>query len=215
MRSLLFVVLEPVLDDEDFIMILSKRLGIVFIHIPKTAGTSISDALRKADRRAIKHLPGMLKTKHLTACDVRRAVTPEKYDRLYSFAVIRDPFERFCSIFFYIKGLPKFAEQMSDVNSIDAFAELFERPESWVLDLHSARPQCDFIMNEKREQIVTSLYRFGNLAPLCDDLQQRLGLLVPLERLNAGDWDRENCHGLYSHRSRKIIERHYAADLSL
>ena len=196
-------------------MILSERLGIVFIHIPKTAGTSITDALRKADKHAIKRLPAMAKIKHLTACDVRGAITPEKYDRLFSFAVIRDPFERFCSIYFSVRRRLKFFEQMSNFNSIDAFAELFERPGSGALELYSARPQREFIMNEKGEQIVTSLFRYDNLASLADELSQRLRLPVTLERLNAGNWDRKNCHAIYSRRSRQIIERHYAADLSL
>src|SRR5262245_64657982 len=138
-------------------MLLSERFGLVFIHIPKTAGSSFSSALGKCDPQAIERLEGLPKTKHVTAAQLRN-VYPA-FDNLFSFAISRDPFSRFCSLYRYLRSLPKYAEKMQRASSLEAFAELFETP-SWVDALHSAKPQSDFVTDDTGAVIVSSVYRY-------------------------------------------------------
>jgi hypothetical protein len=158
-------------------MILSERFGLVFIHIPKTAGSSLSTAITKRDPEAIKRLKGLPRTKHVTALQLREALT--QYDRLFSFAVVRDPFSRFCSLYRYLQTLPKFAPRMRDVKSLEDFAELFERP-SWVDTLHSSKSQSEFVTDHEGSIIVSALFRYESLDEAVDVISSRLGKRVHL-----------------------------------
>ena len=64
--------------------------GYVFIHIPKTAGTSMCEAL------------GLPETTHATASEFRAMLGPQ-YDHLYSFAFTRNPWDRFLSLYLYAR----------------------------------------------------------------------------------------------------------------
>jgi len=66
-----------------------RRAGCIFIHIPKAAGTSVAEAV--LGRRA----------GHFTAGEIRRALGPERYDRLFSFSVTRHPVDRLISAYRY------------------------------------------------------------------------------------------------------------------
>ena len=64
--------------------------GYIFVHIPKTAGTSMCEAL------------GLSDTMHETAIDYRRMLGG-RYDELYRFAFVRNPWDRFLSLYMYAR----------------------------------------------------------------------------------------------------------------
>jgi hypothetical protein len=163
-------------------MLLSERCSFIFIHIPKTAGTSITAALKAVDPSAVTHLAGLPSTKHVTAVQVREAY-PE-FSRLFSFAILRDPYERFCSLYRYLKTLAAYAEHMKPVTTLEAFAELFEQP-SWVDQLHSSRPQKDYVTDNTGQIIVTSLFRFESLAVAAAEISARIGSNLKLPHKRA------------------------------
>jgi hypothetical protein len=162
-------------------MLLSERHSFVFIHVPKTAGTSVTAALKAVDPTAVTRLAGLRSTKHVTAVQIREAY-PE-FSRLFSFAILRDPYERFCSLYRYIKTLPTYAEHMRPITTLEAFAELFQQP-SWVDQLHSSRPQRDYVTDDTGQVIVTSLFRFESLATAAAEISARIGsnLKLPHKR---------------------------------
>jgi hypothetical protein len=193
-------------------MILSERLGLVFIHIPKTAGTSIAKALYEADGKAVRHLRKLPRTQHYLARDVRQAITPEKFDSLFSFAVTRDPFERFCSIYFFVRERPNFAERMESIDSIDAFADLWDQPDSWVKTLHSARCQREFLVANDGANLVSRTFHYDALGEVTLELSERIGRPITLKSLVGANWRRDDPQ-LASPYWRRIVERHYADDM--
>ena len=64
--------------------------GFVFIHLPKTAGTFICEAL------------GLPETTHATASEFRGMLGPQ-YEQLFSFAFTRNPWDRFLSLYLYAR----------------------------------------------------------------------------------------------------------------
>lgn len=99
-------------------MLLSHRHGFLFIHIPKPAGTSVSSALmpfarltdrivlgsklsRKAlialdqvpgfRRRAVERLTGF--PLHTTAVPARARIPEERFQSLFKFAFVRNPWD--------------------------------------------------------------------------------------------------------------------------
>ena len=92
-------------------MIISDTHGFVFVHIPKCGGTSVRSALARYDDRAEQYYDkgrathpvlGDLDHHHIPL-SVLRENFPEDFEcvkRYTSFAIVRDPFERFPSSVF-------------------------------------------------------------------------------------------------------------------
>jgi hypothetical protein len=88
-------------------MLLSLEKNFIFIHIPKTAGTSITRVLRPwcltpkptPWRRSLSRLPVLEAPEkvnfkqHDKAAWLRRKLPTQFYDSAYKFAVVRNPFE--------------------------------------------------------------------------------------------------------------------------
>jgi hypothetical protein len=62
-----------------------KHGSYIFIHINKTAGTSIIDVIGKPFR------------KHLTSKEVIKVIGQKKWDAAYKFAVVRNPWDKVVS----------------------------------------------------------------------------------------------------------------------
>ena len=69
-----------------------RKQQVIFIHIPKAAGTSVARAV--LGKRA----------GHFTAETVRDRMGNDPYYKLYSFAVTRHPVDRLYSAYRYVKG---------------------------------------------------------------------------------------------------------------
>ncbi|GBR26081.1 hypothetical protein AA0473_1053 [Acetobacter orleanensis NRIC 0473] len=125
-----------------------REAGVLFIHVPKNAGTAISQALYKCSMRHEsiryyqKHAPDMVRT-------------------LPSFALWRDPVERFLSSYDFIRNgggshvslHPSFAAHYAELTTLDRMIEYVESVSSiYHLD-HVLRPQHWYLTD-----------RHGNLA---------------------------------------------------
>lgn len=86
---------------------ISNSHRFIFIHIPKTAGSSIAHALQ-----TYSHVPvtftengnAELDFKHITAREIHGHIG-ELWDEFFSFAVVRNPWERVVSNFFYLQSI--------------------------------------------------------------------------------------------------------------
>jgi hypothetical protein len=97
--------------------VISLSHRFIFIHVPKTAGTALADALapfarpepRTLLRRALRRLPVTQSPEHAyfrqhdTAADIRATLTPSVFDSFFSFAVVRDPFDHAVSYYEFMK----------------------------------------------------------------------------------------------------------------
>lgn len=67
------------------------RKQVIYIHIPKTGGSSIGTALCGTD--IIGHYPYSL----------YKSIDPIRFESYYKFCFVRDPIERFISAYYYLK----------------------------------------------------------------------------------------------------------------
>lgn len=179
------------------------RRGILLIHIPKTAGTSLTNFLYGED---IKHRP---------AFDVA-ALYPLRFLQYFKVAVAREPLDRFLSAYDYLKQggttsmdarfCAKYLSPFDDVN--DFVAEwtnsVFRRQ---VTSYYHFQPQVFYVTYAGR-CIVDRLVRFERLE---DDLSDALGQRISLPARNVTDGHRTTVADL-SAASRASIMKYYHKD---
>jgi hypothetical protein len=193
-------------------MLLSRKYRLIFLHIPKTAGRSIRAALREIDPSAEKWLPGLAKRpRHATAHEVKAVFSD--FDLFTSVAVVRNPFDRFCSIYHFLRQLEETSKRMDSLNSLDDFAALFLGG-TWVEELYSTKLQTAYLNDLDGRRLVSVVMRFERLADDVVELGKKLGCALQLPHCNQSDRGGRTYRDEFTPRSRAIIEKRYEKDLS-
>jgi chondroitin 4-sulfotransferase 11 len=84
-------------------MLISHRLGCIFVHVPKTAGSSMDRWLQSLDPSADRILPDVAAThvpakgKHMFASDLRGGLPSGLWSDYFKFGFVRNPFDRLVS----------------------------------------------------------------------------------------------------------------------
>ena len=102
---------------------ISHEYKCIFVHIPRTGGSSIESLLVGKNWWSIDK-----KTKHLTASQTRR-IYREYWDDYYKFAFVRNPYDRAVSLLNFAKTYYNYS--ISDLLThfhLDGYKELFGAP---------------------------------------------------------------------------------------
>ena len=170
-------------------MLISNGRRFIFIHVPKTAGSSLHNVLspfsrqdnRTLFRSALRRLPIIESPEHAhfrvheTASKVRSKLSPRVWDTYFSFAVVRNPFDHAVSHYEYLKQYrnKKIANAISNISFVDYLA--FRASPRTKLDRVFLKlpAQTNFVCHENKI-IVNKIYRFENLKSMISDLSERL-----------------------------------------
>ena len=178
----------------------------IFIHIPKTGGSSVAKALHGGPS---SHQPAQL---YLRA-------NSRKFARYFSFAFVRNPYDRLVSSFHFLKsgGMNEqdrtWAEQnLGQVNDFADFVQnclTLELAESWV----HLRPQCNFITNLDGDLCIDFIGRFESIDADFEQIARRLNLDARLEKTNVGS--RDKYENYYDDSLRAKVAQIYRRDFDL
>ena len=170
--------------------------SILFVHIPKTAGSSISKILNEKNldnwkREWPRHHDPYSYLKEANLVD----------EKVFSFAVVRNPYTRTYSCY----------KQFNKANQTNiSFAEYLDNikqgkisPISPLLHL----PQSFYIMDQNNLQ-VERLYKFENLKELEDELGWTLGFY------NVGNYMVESYIEDYTDEAIEMTENFYSSDFA-
>jgi len=147
------------------------RAGVLFIHIPKTAGTSICALLYD------RNLP------HFTADFYQRIMGTQLGD-VQSFAVIRHPIERFVSAYRFVMSggsdiMLASRYERAKFYSTDSLNELvdflLENRDCLGFSL-TFRKQVDYVLDAGGRLLVDQLYPLTDATGLSENLMKRLGV---------------------------------------
>lgn len=185
--------------------------GIVFIHIPRVAGTSINQAL-------YGQFMG-----HPQAAEIRRWGTAS-LNALPFFAVTRNPWQRLISAYrFARRGGGSGGEfeagilhrRRYQVAEFDSFKHFVEK---WLLHRDPAnldgifQPQSMFVTGAEGEILVDHVGRLNDLEPTLDFIERALGHRPEIPRGNCSG-ERRDFRQFYTPELRRLVGRFYAEDI--
>ena len=208
-------------------MPISHEHRCIFVHIPKSGGTSIELALgmdrgnelfgfEAADGTRYDNSVGprmkaegqhdLICLQHLEATRVRSRYPDEIWNTYFKFSVVRNPFDLVVSEFSY------HTQEREDMLGILGFA-----PDTPFKDyVHSgfrAKQQKKFLVDERGEIIVDFIARFENLEHDFAHICKTIGVEVKLPHANKTV--RDPYREYYDDRTRARVERVYADDFQL
>ncbi len=186
-----------------------KNHGIVFIHIPKAAGTSIANELY--GKRA----------GHFSASKIRKAMGEHLYNKTFSFSVTRNPYTRILSAYCYAVegGTSEGGIRNRGYYQQDCFSsfECFVR--EWLMkqDLHKAdlmfRPQHQFIFDSSG-CLVDFVGKLENMEEVEEVLSSQLDRKVEFSRMNRSS-SRSSFRQCYNNSLYNCINHLYEKDFQL
>ena len=121
--------------------IINTNYGFVFVHIPKCAGTTVTNTLSQLSTMFDLEIGGteygedfqklfitrFSVYKHSTAWEIRNALGREKWTKFFSFTFVRNPYDRAYSTYKYIRTHNK---QLNFLENGQSFSDFVTSP-SW------------------------------------------------------------------------------------
>ena len=204
-------------------LVISKKNKLIFFHIPKNAGTSVSSLLLKNESfyypwvilskilRKFKRTDNFffdnfqkkiyLFTSHETVRTIERKISSEIYDNFFKFAVVRNPYSRFVSRYNYMKSTNTLKEL--------SFPEFLKKHVELSL---IADQQYKFLLNKNGKIGVNKIIKFENINEEMTELSKANNLkLSKFKKLNISTT--ENYKDYYDTNTKKIVEDFCKEDL--
>jgi hypothetical protein len=205
-------------------MPISKSHNFVFIHIPKTAGTSIERCLLDNNLISVgsQWLQGKIDNNefkqskysnqywhHLNTCEVRQAIGKEQWSNYFKFTFVRNPWDRAVSFYYYIK------QSIKNPNSLSFGKTYPDTFEDWVEKQNLPSDQQSQITDSNGKIMVDFVGKFENLENDFKVVSSKLELPeLKLEHLKKTN--RQNYQTYYEKdRTIQIIADKYKQDIDL
>ena len=187
------------------------RHNALFVHIPKTAGTTVLASLGA---------PAVFDT-HAPAKAYRQAY-PDLYRRAYTFTIVRNPWDRFASAFHFMKSGTDWDMQRAWARAhigdrdFAAFTRSLRRP------LHRAAvmaerffwPQTFWLGGVGDAGGVDAIFRYEQIDEALAVLRDRFGLDAPTATPRLRRVERPHFTTLYDEETRDIVARLYRRDIA-
>jgi hypothetical protein len=168
--------------------IVNNTFGFIFVHIPKCGGTSISMALSglsqfndielggtaygQAINRAYHKRFGI--GKHSSANDIRNVVGRSVWVRYYSFALVRNPYQRAISTYCFLKDREQDFPIMMKFHNFNEWVQSEEWKGGGPDGVNHS--QRRWLTDASGAQLVSEIFRLEDIVTDLQPLLRRLGL---------------------------------------
>ncbi|MDY6829419.1 MAG: sulfotransferase family 2 domain-containing protein [Pseudomonadota bacterium] len=209
-------------------MLLSHKYKFLFVHIAKTGGTSVRDALNPLRWRDPMYAPMFVCSKlsglfdHRLACKLPRhakAVAAEQmlpqpfFDGLFKFVFVRNPWDLQVSSYHHLqRERPHLVSHLRDFDAFVRHKLDPERPYQYHLDT-SIELQSDYIVDLHGRVLVDFIGRYEQLQDDFDHVCQTIGIAprrLPHKRRAE---DRARYRGYYDDSLRDLVHQHFKTDI--
>jgi hypothetical protein len=194
-------------------MLLSVEHRFIFIHIYKTAGTSVTHALRPftsdshwARAARLLHLRRTAIPDHVTARALRDLIDPALFEGCFKFAFVRNPWDWQVSLYHYMQQ-----SQRHPQHHLVA-GKTFDEYLQWRI-ASDRQLQKTFVTDESGKLIVDFVGRFETLTDDCAHIFERIGISTRLPHRNRsrrGDYRR-----YYNTATRALVAEHFREDIDM
>jgi hypothetical protein len=207
------------------------ELKTIFIHIPKTAGISLTHAIMSHvvghdTSGEIGHLSNDLKIrfdlrgkqKHKQARDyVPADISQKLWDEYYKFAFVRNPWDRVVSEYHWRHERP--SEKHKPPKDFDEFLKYCEKRLS--VNRNSSRDiywthgqtQKSYVTNLKGEIILDDIFKFEDMNNSIQIISEKLGFPIEMKKHNSSK--HRDYRDYYNERTKSIVKRLYYEDIEL
>lgn len=175
----------------------------VFIHINKTGGISLGKAL---------NLPGKM---HYTAQEVLEAIGRRKWEKAYTFSIVRNPWDKVVSHYKYrVKtNQTEMAKQPIDFKDW-VYRTYGKNKDPYYYDQPKMfQAQMDWLTDKSGRICVEDIYKFEHLQDAFEKIKMKLRLSSSLPHLNRTD-DRHYSQ-FYDEKTKLIIAEWFKEDIEL
>ena len=200
-------------------VLISDERGFVFIHVPKTGGSSVGAALEPmCPPRQRGRLGAWLRPlglprdyrrfrfrRHDPLVMVERVMPPQRFSRFFKFAFVRNPWDRLVSEYNSVLSLPGHRRH-ARVRALGGFKAYLRREAPVVLS-----SQRQLLVDSTGEIGADFVGRFERLEEDFARVCERLGIEAVLPHLNRHAHD--DYRSYYDDESRELVRWHWGEDV--
>lgn len=206
-------------------MLVNWEKKYLFVHVPKTGGTSITQVLKRDCNRPILPLRALGYTinkssdtkyeslypiigypYHSRANDLCRIWGPERYNELFSFAFVRNPWDMAVSLYFYIQRKWDHPQRRA-VRNLGSFEAYLD----WKPEYGRHRQQSDWVYDSKGTQLVKHIGRFETYEEDANAILRKLGRSENVPHANATK--HKSYYKYYNDRTAEKVAKLYCDDI--
>jgi len=185
-----------------------KKHKAIFVHIPKSAGTSVRESLFGGGGA------------HRTIAGFQAVLSPELFAECFKFTFVRNPWDRLVSAFFYLKNKNMMSNQRWAKENLSKFEDFNTFVTQWLTreNLWSYvffRPQYHFISFEDKQPAVDFIGFYENLAADFNVIRDRIKSSAQLEEKNRNSQRGRDYREYYTDETRNLVAALYAEDIEL
>ena len=173
----------------------------IFIHINKTAGTSIGNAIGLP----VKH--------HQTAREVIASIGRDKWDTAYKFTLVRNPWDKVVSHYEYRRKRNKTQVATRGISFAEWVKKTYgpEKDLFYYDNLRAFQPQVEWLKNDEGKIDIDFIGKFETINEDYDQIRNAIGLETDLPHLNASK--RKGYQSYYDAETREIVANWFREDI--
>ena len=195
----------PIWNDR---VIISHKYKFIFIHIPKTGGSSINSTLSKICGK--DDVIRRDDTRHNTAIQIKAEVGDAAWNSYFKFAFVRNPWEAVLSEYFYILKRAK-PKKYKEYEKYTDFNQYLTSSKGKLILFHS---MLDYIVDKSGKIAIDFVGRFENLEEDFKQVLQKIGLQnmsLPRENVTSHSHYSE----YYSETAKQIVAKKFKKDIKI
>jgi len=195
----------------------------IFIHTPRTGGTSIERMFGFAGGiDTYDETRGMYQD-HRTAREIKSKVGPQYWDMTFKFGFVRNPWDKMVSMYQYRLHSPFYRSESFEYENVYR-AEHGEDIdyETWLIDLpwvinpirkQGCYDQLNYFCDKGGNIIVDHIARFELFPIEWQYIKTKMGCTEELLHLNKGSKKKYDYRDFYNDKTKRVIEERFSKDI--